>query len=837
MKTSVFELAYAVLKKQAVSIEYTTPYTSKQVVFGVLIHLDVKAEKCRLMFYDVTTLRPIFDDFKAPQTLTLQFDHIHKLTRFSQYTYAPNTELVETVTDYLKNEGKALPWMALLDADLEGDYRSLRYHPLRSDDVNDRQPYETLYTLRKADQDRPLIVWRLAYNLETQTFEKVSKEWLINGVIDDYFKALPLVDLEVIDEHLLGDYLKEGVTIVKEAKTFTLKIRDRKLEKERIKQFIEAPFNRPMRGYLNQLSLRNLGRKKYRLPHFETQLLFKENLAAYTSLKHPITLIDIDRTTNARRLFTQLINTSLLNQQSVLIVDPHQRLPSPLHLRVFDVRSKEYLMESLRRLNSLKKAEDSSLSPMISVDYDELYTRYQDDEEMFEHSMAMQGYHNVFARLDDFHASVSYATHLTALHEHPSSVQLSSFKQAMATEKDVENTLNEIELKTVERLKQPSHQKINEVLTTDDAEKRYNKVSRIMRNEHIFNQLKTLFNVIVVRDTKRLPYRLNAFDRLILIEPSQKQLPDLLYADKLTIIDQSVRRYYQPYQGERFLPIAYVHAKYQDQPYHVFNCLSSNLVKRHSFRKTGLAYHTFTNVINHHQYMKHLAKDEAQHVLNQWRDYKHDSTQIITPFNRQRRYLKNAIKTQPKPLITTFYSALQRPYVLLSLTVHKAMAKETYDWLKNHPQLETLMRGLDQVNLNLFGDFKAMIHHATEEDAWFELVVSMAFNPYLEIDTTDTFIERFKEYLAKGYHFKSCHRSSLETLRLPKEIRFIESYRVVELDQTFVIVELPLTMPRNHLKRLEERLRQDNYILITQLPSRQGRMENWRRFMHAMGLV
>ena len=830
------ELSIAIVNKQAVSIEYKSPYTSVQVLFGVPIYLD--EQKCRLAFYQRKTLLPFIDDFNSPQTITIQLSHIQNISRLPQYTYQPEVALIENISTKILKNLKKLDFSLVLEQSLLGDYKTLNFQKLDLDDLHDQIPYETIFMVTDGEKSAPLISWRLAYNLETNEYQKVEKEWNPLIRLKEYFKALPLIDIQEIDRRFLERYLKEGYTIIEDQQSFFLKFKTSRKEKQRLSRFKKNPLNRPMKAYLNQLTPRNLGRKAYYLPYLESNLRVQENLASFTSLKHPITLIDIDQFSDVKRLFEQLIITSLLNQTEVLIVDPQNRVDEDINHVVLDLRSKEQVFKMFKTIKEHINKDVKTVQQSIpAYDYDEIYYRLKVMNHNFHQIMTLSDYHYDLNKLNDFHLSVSFDMHLTSLIQQTSKFDIDWLKDSIIRDNTLTEHLDVHYHRAVQLLHQANYQKYAALMSIEDPQELYTKVLRIMKTRSGFNQLKNLFKVMIVNDNDQILYKANSFERLILVHPEAEHLKDLIYADKLTIIDESIRRFNKPYQIKPQLPLPHIHAKYYHHPYQIFNSLSENIVKKHSFRKIGLGYHHLVAVENHREEEKHLSKQEVKTILNKLPYYHPGKVQLITPFNRQKRYFIQANEIVKKHYLSTFYEPLKYPFVLISLTLHERMSQESYDWIKNHPELLRLIKQFDSVNLTVFSDLRALFMHADNNDLLAELITTLYNKQVQAIDSINTFYALFKSALIKGYRFKQYTVSSLDKLRLPKDITFIDSFRVIELDQTFVIIEFPLHWTEKNLQRLENRMRQDGYTLMTLNLSNLESFMIWQGFMIKAGLI
>ena len=832
------EVTYAIIKKQAVVLEYETPYTLKQVVFGVFIDIQNDLKKCRLMFYDRKTLLPMYDDFNAPLTLTLQFEHIRKMERMMQFSYHPEVGVLDKAIRLLDKLRQYEGFKRIMDDNIVHDFQTIHFKDLTEMNVENEIPFESVILLNDGNIKMPILYWRLAYNLNEQEYQRVRKEWHPELNVKSYFKTLPPLAIEEVTIERLKELLKDGYTLEEGFENFTIKSTIKLRLKRRLNMFLSSDMNRPMRAYINQLTPRNLGRKTYRLPHVYENLKIPENFAAYTSLKHPVTLIDIDTTTDFERLINHLMVTSLLNHQTVLIVDPSHKIPQETKHLVLDMRTKESFNQSINALKSLQKQKTEIVNETISaIDYEEVYQDILQGYTWQDAVLMNREYKSALQKIDDFHLNVSLDMTLEALYQSSPITSLPFLNDIIVSEHALLKTIKQETQKNLQKLNLKAFKRLKDAINERDQNIRYSTMVKLFKSVANVHLIKQVFKTIIVKDTQRIPYRLNMFDQLMLIEPNHNHLIDLMYADKVTIIDERYQKHYLPYHYHELLPLSMIHAKHYHKPYHVYDALPDDIVKKHSFRKLGLPHHHYIPVNNQSEFINHVSDQEADSILKEIAVSEMTDTQIFTPFNLQKKHIKSKVEKNNACLISTFYDRPRRHYTAISLTVNPLTPNETYDWIKNHPELGELIASLEGTNMGLYADYNEIIKRTSAHDLLTDFVMALNHKKELRTDSINQFYSMFKSHLLKGYTFELNATSDLKNLRLPKGVTVLDTYDIHKLDQQLIIAKHPFTWTYDQIEHLKRRLREDHFALFTLLPSRYDAYLKWRKSMILSGLI
>lgn len=655
-------LRAAMNQDRLVFISATSPLSGPFQVTGAVRALN--NNKVRIALVNAKRLTRLVDDLGDDQRLTVALSAIKRVDMLWGLTYKNNQE--PHGTHQINGDDALYP---LLHKALSTQ-RLTTLDKLTSDTMIKTPEgivLETRLSIKDRDGVIPVISQEKVFDIKAQSFIDGDTVIHYEQPLDKYFKHIPqaprietfktfAVDKRVLDET---------------PRLLFMNMAMKRNEMQRLKTWLNDAGNRPRKAYFNQLTTKNLGRKDYVIPFTKERLAMREQRAVFTALKHPVTCIDSTIDKNA--FITHLSRAAVLNNCSVLVIDPDRLCKDAANeVGVLSMLSPQDSIDALERIKSSAPLNQDVSKP-LAHDYDDFFDAIDDADQAALRLETVVSKLKASQTLNTFQGIVNYGSLAETLAHAIEAVSLKPITQATEPVAVVKAQVMHALQKKRQRLTTSSYKKIIDVTLIDESKSRLRALRKLLKNAFHLHQLKHVFPVMLVKDTKALAYIKHAFDLVVLMRPSLSSVLDFHYADKVAVFDGNT-----PCTTPYFMPrMPRIIDWFKGHIFDVFEANDNDEIKRVPMKTTpeGLVH---LNHVDTKDEQGHVSIKEAETIVK--RATQLENYGIYAAFVAQRK----AIQTLYEGSVHGLYHSPLKP-ALIATSIHTNTTRETYNWLKNHP--------------------------------------------------------------------------------------------------------------------------------------------------------
>ncbi len=669
----------------------------------------ISNEKIRVHCFDISKHTFLFDDVAKPVQVTIP---IRKITHID-HLWMLQDKRSKAISEILfqTNEDKFN-----LTSYTFNLYQSVRAKRIVQVDIKTFKPDETNTILSKnllAVVDKqtvvPIVSRVMRYNVNTDQYLETDLYLHQEQFVSNYTR-LKHYDMVEDDIEAIKKQFKASITLTEEPFYFTQKQDYNRWYLQRLSKLDRLETTRPLKAFMGKITPKNLGRKHYIMPK---KLAYNTNLRMQfeSMFKHPMTLINHHLDFDTFEYVKHIKHLALLNNETVCIVDGDQML-EPIDLSgVLDLRTSEGIDRAFKNIIDYD-ADRFDTAVVIDESFGALDRDVLKQQNYAEEVAMMKS----LSRLYQNRGKMFEALRVDGLIEKHAS-KISNAHQW------VSKTEDSIHLKPLadlqKKLNSSSYQKLRN-LSDSSAKNLRNELLSLIKNPVYYHQLKQIFPVIVVSNTKQLPWIRNSFDCMVLWHPKTTQISDFLYADKVTIIDRIGVNHLMQNLTSKNLPVYYHPAKYG-----LFDTLftqSDKTVKMFGVEHYFSAPPQRIYDVPASGTSEHSVESEVEAIER----YVQTTTEVVsvrTPFVEQKRQLKRVLKSYGCNDVNTIFQQPKHENVLLSLSIHEHTTQKAYDWLKSQPALKGYF---DQPGLKVFVDLNHVHRLASNDDLLYQFLTDSA---------------------------------------------------------------------------------------------------------------
>ena len=681
-----------------VTVSATSPISGAFEVSGVVIAFS--ESKVRFALVDYPSLKELFDDLGHPQRLTIALKSIKHVRIHWALKYT------EAVIDQQHNAFESD--VTTLYPLLENTLKQTRLTTLDKLSTSTLLAFpqgrmvKTHLSIKHASGSIPVFSREKVFDIKTQSF--IDGDWVIHydQPLSSYFKYIPSIP----DKNAFIRCAIDREKLDEIPRLLLLDMTMKRTDETRLKTWLNDAGNRPRKAFFNQLTVKNLGRKDYVIPFTEEHLDMREQQAVFTALKHPVTRLDT--MVNKHRFFAHLRRAAILNDSAILIIDPECVLKDASNQAgVMSLLSHQDSIAALEQLNISMTNQPSALAP-LAKDYDNLFNAVDEADK----KTAIINYVNAHLKLaknaNDFQGIVNYESLYESLTRTLKPIAIKPLKNAIEPTSEREKQVNQKLNARRERLHGASYKKLVEVNHIDDAKQRLRTFRKLLKSPFHLHQIKHVFPVMLLKDTKALAYLKHAFDLVVFMRPSLTAVMDFHYADKVAVFNTSTSAKTPQFIGHN----PYLFEYYQGNIFDVFEANDNDELKRIPLHSHNVGYIKL-NAIDAKEESGHTSKVEAEAIMKRMKS--HNDYHIHAPFVAQRKLLRTLVDGP----IYNFYKPPLKP-AFLSTSIHKNMAQKTYDWLKNHPHIIASLKHT-MWPIEWLVDLEGLMQYSDGKDALFSM--------------------------------------------------------------------------------------------------------------------
>ncbi|MFW5838746.1 MAG: hypothetical protein ACOCU1_02285 [Bacillota bacterium] len=782
------------------------PLTNIQSFIGMLSPENNTKDKIRIHLYDGARRVFLYDDMGKKMYATIQKNHIKNLTPIQNIIYP------------IKPTNMQLPHKTRL----YNAYYKLRKRTIKKITTTKTHHlsrvfiHENILSIDQTSRTIPVLSYHLRFDAKTNTYDKqlfIHHEQPLHLFFYTVPNEGPIESLII----RFKTFIKSHISVDETPFTFIIRPEFKTIKPT----MIMRPMHHPYKALNNVLTPKNLGRKIYLLPPLTraNSLMIQQTLTA--SLTHPVTLSYLPYGLND--ITKAYLQSALVNQKNTLIIAPLEaiksltdsslilplvnhsvldevidnflnlpdKVPEPVNIKKVDYH--DFFIQMSRQL---QKADDVTLLKYLKCTFD--------DKALNEYAIRLDAFIN--------QQETNFMCDISLLYT------LDTYKD------QVEAALFYYQSKQRAKLSLPLYKRINNVLTLKNKEKRRQEVLKWIHKPHILKHLKNIFPVIITDEHAPLyPYQ-SAFDMLVTYNIKNLSYHKVGLSSKITMILTSKPYLDNENKDTMFMQQYTLFDQYQlankmtIKQFNMPNPLMNRAPIIHDVKAINCAKHI---VYNHSEYIQKFRKETSESVA------------IRTPFHAQKSMLKDDLKLRD---IQTIYVPTTKR-MILSLPIHQHMPKQTYDWIKNHPSIEST---LNHTPLDIIIDIDAMYHLTTHEDTLAKTVdfyhQSNRKHHYINIDQAIDIL------------LSACLKASKMTVKEKVKIADVFTHQIISKlktipyylqnhSQNIACIELPFYLTKSQYDLLHQASRQKNITLITYFSTHKHHIDRLIKILKTIDLI
>ncbi|MFH5880966.1 hypothetical protein [Liberiplasma polymorphum] len=748
-----WHLHQSILYNTPITITVKSQYSGLKEYHCVVFEWLESEDKIRFHLMD-ENYRLLYDDMYLPQIATQPLKQIKSIQMIYPLYYSYPDELSlkskvalekQTTKDFFDayqfNIRKlfAINTFELIKENIE----TIKIDPLKT-------LYKSVILLDKPIF-QPLLSVKVVYNIEKACYEE--KELVINKTNHYALKIIPN-DVDSLSISTFKKFIKPSVITKEESIYFLSQTKVRRSIEDRIKLVLNVPQTRPFKAYFDLLNLKNLGRKDYILPFTNEKLYLRENQIAFSSMKHPVTMLYDANIEEITQTAIQIVKTALLNNQSILIIDKYDVIKSSsLPSGVLDLKDENNTLTAFN-----KSYTSLSDYPLFKAhDYESYFDHIESTFTQVKRYEMLVDYIKHFNDYELFHESIMAESLMIDVARHHYETPISELYNKTTTTESLNDTLEHLQSHRMKKLNHKAYRKLSDLVLKQDIKEIFKEIKK----PYIFQQIKQIFPAIIVKNTKFLAYQKKPFDCMIFINPNHKNSLDLHYSDKVTILSDAAHK-------EVGLTSVYLNVK-EDvvKTYQGSNSYASLYIHPVQSKKESYPHESTKEVLAIKQFIS---------------NHPYPYFDIRTAFNAQKKLLKTTLK---KP-VQTLYDPLKNEPVIIGLGLHKNTQQETYDWIKNHPHMMPKLYDNHPQPIHLFIDLDTVLTLSDSSDLLFRRLFNLYPNnlPVIDLNTFDHYLyhnniktykknENLKSILLGLPHMESIDEAAFTLYNHTNDLRMI----------------------------------------------------------------